>query len=175
MAYRLACELSEKITAIAPISGIAPLDKIPDNCRPVRAVPIIHLHGALDPCVPINGGMCGGCFAKITGQDPTKDQWACDSLDSYLTAWQQRYALPTPKNILLNSIPCRESSNANTAIIECIDPTAGHTWPGGTYGRACENPSADSCNVIKKILGPLNQNISANELMWNFFQRYTLP
>jgi polyhydroxybutyrate depolymerase len=52
MAYRLACDLSEKITAIAVVAG-APVD---DTCTPVNPVSILHIHGNLDPTVPFHGG-----------------------------------------------------------------------------------------------------------------------
>ena len=52
MAYRLACDLSDKITAIAVVTG-AQMDP---TCNPTRPVSVIHLHGNLDPTVPFYGG-----------------------------------------------------------------------------------------------------------------------
>ena len=52
MAYRLACELSEKITAVAVVTGAL----VDDSCNPSKPVSAIHLHGNLDPTVPIQGG-----------------------------------------------------------------------------------------------------------------------
>lgn len=52
MAYRLACELSEKITAIAVVTGAL----VNDTCNPTKPVSVIHLHGNLDPTVPFHGG-----------------------------------------------------------------------------------------------------------------------
>jgi polyhydroxybutyrate depolymerase len=52
MAYRLACDLSEKITAIAVVTGAF----VDDTCNPAKQVSLIHLHGDLDPTVPYNGG-----------------------------------------------------------------------------------------------------------------------
>lgn len=64
MTYRIAAELSEMITAAAPVSGtiggkenrdapqfIIPIPKIP--------VPILHVHGKLDDMIPIEGGYYG--------------------------------------------------------------------------------------------------------------------
>jgi len=52
MAYRLACDLSDKITAIAVVAG-AQMDP---TCNPTKHVSVIHLHGNLDPTVPFYGG-----------------------------------------------------------------------------------------------------------------------
>ena len=52
MAYRLACDLSEKITAIAVVAG-ALMDP---TCTPTKPVSIFHIHGNLDPTVPFHGG-----------------------------------------------------------------------------------------------------------------------
>ena len=52
MAYRLACDLSEKITAIAVVSGAL----VDPTCSPTKPVSILHIHGNLDPTVPFHGG-----------------------------------------------------------------------------------------------------------------------
>ena len=52
MANRLACDLSDRIAAIAPVSGTYQFGEI---CSPVRPVPVIAFHGQDDPVVPYNG------------------------------------------------------------------------------------------------------------------------
>lgn len=47
--YRLACRLSEKIAAIAPVSGL--MADI-NNCGATRSVPVMHIHGTSDWLVP---------------------------------------------------------------------------------------------------------------------------
>jgi polyhydroxybutyrate depolymerase len=44
MAYRVACELSDRIAAIASVSGL--MDR--DDCRPARPVSILEMHGTED-------------------------------------------------------------------------------------------------------------------------------
>ncbi|MDE2335763.1 MAG: hypothetical protein KGL10_00455, partial [Alphaproteobacteria bacterium] len=64
MSYRLACQLSDKIAAVAPVSG----QRVFDDCHPKRAVAILHIHGTADPCALYNGGnACGGCFSHFLG------------------------------------------------------------------------------------------------------------
>lgn len=52
MAYRLACELSTRVTAI----GVAAGALVTDTCTPSRPVSALHVHGELDTVVPLAGG-----------------------------------------------------------------------------------------------------------------------
>ena len=52
MCYRLASELSDRIAAIAPVSGTMGMA----TCNPKRAVSVMHFHGTDDKVVPMEGG-----------------------------------------------------------------------------------------------------------------------
>lgn len=59
MAYRLACEMPEKIAAIAPVS----CTMMAADCHPARPMPVLHLHSVLDTKVPPQGGIgIGGYY-----------------------------------------------------------------------------------------------------------------
>jgi polyhydroxybutyrate depolymerase len=51
MSYRLACEMSGRIAAIAPVEGAQNVD-----CRPANPVSVVIFHGTADRLVPFNGG-----------------------------------------------------------------------------------------------------------------------
>lgn len=51
MSYRLACEVSDLIAAVAPVEGAQNL-----ACRPANRVSVIIFHGTADRLVPFNGG-----------------------------------------------------------------------------------------------------------------------
>ena len=54
MVYTLACFLSNKVAAFAPVSG----SMSPDDyqiCNPQRPIPVIHIHGTSDDSIPIQG------------------------------------------------------------------------------------------------------------------------
>src|SRR6266404_628642 len=53
--HRLACELSDKSAAIGPIAGTIP-PKIASDCRPIRPISVIEIHGTADPDSPWDGG-----------------------------------------------------------------------------------------------------------------------
>ena len=47
MSYRLACELSDKIAAIAPVAG-SYVSYMLNSCNPTHATPVLHIHGVAD-------------------------------------------------------------------------------------------------------------------------------
>jgi poly(3-hydroxybutyrate) depolymerase len=62
MAYRLACELSTRVTAI----GVAAGALVIDTCAPARPVSALHVHGELDTVVPLTGGNSLGIIFPST-------------------------------------------------------------------------------------------------------------
>ena len=55
MCYRLACEIPQKIAAIAPVAGSI-ASEISTTCSPVNVLNIIAINGEDDPIVPYKGG-----------------------------------------------------------------------------------------------------------------------
>ena len=51
MSYRVACEMSDQVAAIAPVEGALNVD-----CHPASPVSVIIFHGTADRLVPFNGG-----------------------------------------------------------------------------------------------------------------------
>ena len=56
MSYRLACELADDIVAI----GVQAAPLTYEGCSPSRPVSVLHVHGANDANVPIDGGVGSG-------------------------------------------------------------------------------------------------------------------
>ena len=50
MSYRMACDHSDKIAAIAPLAGLMLTD--PGDCDAADPVSVLHTHGTIDPDVP---------------------------------------------------------------------------------------------------------------------------
>jgi polyhydroxybutyrate depolymerase len=60
MSYRLACDLADKVTAIAVLAGAdAPAA---EDCTPSRPVSVLHLHGTADPLITYDGGQITAAF-----------------------------------------------------------------------------------------------------------------
>lgn len=153
MSYRLACEMPDRIAAIAPVAG--PLEM--KNCNPERAVSVIHFHGTKDEFAPYNGG---------TGKHSLQGQYF-NSVKNTLATWKIIDGLGNIKPEIINITPNVRSEAYRSKRAEFVLYTikdGGHTWPGGQFGF-----------LGKKFLGQMNMEISANEIMWEFFQRHHLP
>jgi polyhydroxybutyrate depolymerase len=155
MAYRLAAELSDRIAAIAPVAG--PMGT--EECRPARAVSVMHFHGDADAFAPFHGGrgrgLSGTDFHSVQhsidawvdangcGKTPTTTHLA-DREDDGTTVRQVRY----------------HSGRDNAEVVLVVVEGGGHTWPG-------REPRL-------RGLGPSTGDISANDTMWEFFQRHPM-
>jgi polyhydroxybutyrate depolymerase len=66
MAYRLACELSDKIVAIGVQSSAL---EIP-TCVPAQPVSVLHIHGAADQNIPLDGGIGPNAMSGVSFNRP---------------------------------------------------------------------------------------------------------
>jgi polyhydroxybutyrate depolymerase len=154
LAYRLASELSERIAAIASIAG--PMGT--DRCQPTRPVSILHFHGTADEFTPYAGGLGPKSLTTIVFRS------AADSVSCWVTSngCPERPQKSTIQAKEAGGFPVEKSvwgpGAAGTEVVLYTIHGGGHTWPGriplGTY------------------LGPSATGISANELLWTFFERH---
>ncbi len=148
MSYRLACELSHKIAAIAPVAATMNVYA----CNPSRAIPIIHFHSYADSNVPFEGGIGSGVSNHYN-----------PPVDSVLNAWAGKNTCGIRNDTMhkgTDYLSIRWTSCKCTyeeILYASFD--GGHSWPGGK-----KTPVGDSGSVY----------INANDLMWDFFQKYTL-
>ena len=148
MSYRLACELPDKIAAIAPVA--ASMSMV--TCNPSRPVPVIHFHSYLDMNVPYQGGIGDG---PSDHYNPPQD--------SVLSAWSEIDNCGIEKDTVVNNDEYTHTQWRNCdcsyEIHHYITRDGGHSWPGGQ----------------QTITGdPVSAYINANDLMWAFFQQYSL-
>jgi polyhydroxybutyrate depolymerase len=66
LAYRLACELSDRIAAVALQSGTMEIS----SCAPSKPVSLLHIHGTADTNVPIDGGKGSTSIANVPFASP---------------------------------------------------------------------------------------------------------
>ncbi|MEQ8457878.1 MAG: alpha/beta fold hydrolase [Sandaracinaceae bacterium] len=57
MSYRMACELSDRISGIVSLAGSDYLE--PDACVPENPVAVLQIHGDMDPTIAYDGGSIG--------------------------------------------------------------------------------------------------------------------
>jgi len=126
LTYSLACELSEKIAAIAPVAGTMP-EKFALKCP--EPIPFMLIHGTEDKMVPWNGGEAGG--GRVLSAPETIKRWV--TLNSCPTSPQITYEPDKDVNdgtkVRREAYgPCQKGSGVVLYAIE----GGGHTWPGGT-------------------------------------------
>ncbi|MBK9176149.1 MAG: T9SS type A sorting domain-containing protein [Flavobacteriales bacterium] len=148
MSYRLACELSERIAAIAPVAATMTIAA----CQPARPVPVISIHSYLDESVPYLGGVGNGVSNHYNSpQDSVLNAFAAHANCTVLNDTVQHDASMTV--IRWHDCDC------GAEVITYRTQDGGHSWHGG---------------IGTGIGDPPSQTVSANDLMWDFFQQHTL-
>jgi polyhydroxybutyrate depolymerase len=159
MSSRLACELNNRIAAIAAV-GAAMGKGMP--YQPNKPIPVMYIQGTTDPLVPFTGGtMTKGARYGIYGHEEVLKLWAAtDNCNPNPVITD----LPDNANDG-TSIIKEEYTNKATGVkvIGYTITNGGHTWPDGTQ------------YLPKHIIGGVSHNLDACEVIWDFFKGYALP
>ncbi len=159
MTYRLACELSEKITAVAPVIATMPVDQI---CNPSKVMPIHIIVGTEDVFVPFEGGeMERGAGGFITSADSTFKRWGelngCDQ-EIVSKDWTDQHDDGTTVSTLRFE-GCHDSISEHTVLM--LIEGGGHEWMG-----------ASGLSVANKGDGNKCLEIEATDVIWDFFSEF---
>jgi len=151
MSYRIGCELSGKIAAIAPVAGALNLEE----CKPTHPVSVIIFHGTEDKHVLYKGG-------KPLRQADRNER--IDRSVSYAVSfWVGHNKCSVNPKVDENGSIIKEAhgncENGSDVVLYTIKGE-GHTWPGGKKGGY---PGAD------ESIG----EISATDIMWDFFKNHS--
>jgi len=167
MSVRLACSLSSRIAAIAPVAGSyypqLSLDEPPgpfhnpsETCPDTRPVPVIAFHGTADGSVPFGGGSLGLITFRLPIDNTTPDDDAMQSWAAHNGCTSGRSeSVVSPEVNLVTYTNCDEGAD----VLLYVVGGGGHTWPGA---------------ISVPGLGYTTQDISATDLMWEFFQQHPL-
>ena len=155
MSYLLASELSDRIAAIAPVGG--PMGT--ETCKPKRSVSVIHFHGTDDEHAPFKGGK---------GKGPSGTEFY--SVEHSIQAWvkangceKEPVVMKLPDTAKDGTTITRKtygSGKDGAEVVLIVIEGGEHTWPG-------QEPRL-------KALGKSTKNISANDLMWEFFEKHPM-
>jgi polyhydroxybutyrate depolymerase len=151
MSHKLACEATDRIAAIASVSGTMTTAAL-GLCQPSRPVPVLQIHGTADGVVAYNGS-----FANLP-------------VENILSYWNNHNACPSlADTVQLPDLVSEGSTVQQITRYPCADSTevrllkiigGGHTWPGGTGIGG---------------IGNTNRDINASREIWTFFSRFSLP
>jgi polyhydroxybutyrate depolymerase len=115
LSHRLACELSGRIAAVAPVAGVLGVA----TCNPTRPMSVFQLHGTLDALVPYAGNPSMG-FPSVM---QTLSAWAGRSGCSVTPRETSKKGEVT----CVTFDGCKGGAEVNLCTVE----GGGHTWPGG--------------------------------------------
>jgi polyhydroxybutyrate depolymerase len=154
MCYRLAAEMSDRIAAIAPVAGTVTVDE----SRPKRPVPVMHFHGKADNIVPFDGlGENAPKFLPFKSVEESVAIWCeingCSDAPTITE-------FPDKEDDGTTVQQKRWSGKDGAEVVLIVIEGGGHTWPG-------KEPPVE-------FLGKSTLDISANDLIWEFFQNHPM-
>lgn len=149
LTYRLACEMSDRITAIAPVAGTLTL---PD-CRPQHPVALLHIHGSQDQHVPFEGGR-----GKYTARKVERYRSAKEGIEILRKVSGAGSEVRSQR--LSDDTQCYYYAGGKAPIGYCIVEGGGHAWPGAEKKRWQEMRDVQ-----------VTRSFSVTELIWEFFEQ----
>jgi polyhydroxybutyrate depolymerase len=155
MCYRLADELSDRITAIAPVAGTMAIAE----AKPNRPVPVMHFHGTADRIVPFGGPKGTPKFLTFKSVEETVRIWAKINGCKEEPVVEQLEDKAEDGTTVTKKTYSPQEGSAEVILVEIEG--GGHTWPG------VEPPVP--------FIGKSTKDISANDMIWEFFERHRLP
>ena len=149
MSFLLACQLSEKIAAVASVTGSMTPETF-DACNPQHPTPILQIHGTNDEIVPYNGASWSRSIEDVM------DYWVnynnCDEPPSTVVFPDID---PTDGSTVEHIVYQNGDNNVTTEHMKVLGGR--HTWPGSAYN-----------------FPGTNQDISASTEIWEFFSRFDI-
>ncbi len=152
MSYKLACQLSHRIAAIASVAGTLSTNTV-EECNPQHTMPVLQIHGTNDELAPFNGTT--GWYSISNTLDYWADFNACNQVDT----------LPMPDIETTDGCTVEKISYSNCSgdskILFFKVNNGGHSWPSATSDFSWS--------------GNRNLDINASVEIWNFFKQYENP
>lgn len=164
MTSLLACRMADRFAAVAPVAGA----HVFENCEPAEPMPVLAIHGTVDPILRFNGGI-GDLDGLMSGvaEAPTSTAVADlhgDGYPRHVADWAARNgcdADPTDErvteHVVRRTFDCPDGADVEFHVVE----GGGHSWPSSEFSRS-----------IERIVGPTTFEIDATEMAWEFFQRF---
>lgn len=151
-AYRIACEMSNRIAAVASVAGLM-TDSTLIYCDPSRNVPVLHIHGTKDHIMRYKG------MKQAFGAEEVVKLWAlknqCENGPDTIQI-PNRSKSDHTKTMLIKYKHCAGGTQVWFYKIK----DGGHTWPGGAKAF--------------KLFGRKSKDFSGSQAIWDFFKQFTL-
>ena len=164
MSFRLACEIPEKIAAIAVVTACMPEDLVL-TCSTARAVPVLVIDGNNDPLMPWDGGRVGFFgvvnLGRVLSVAETVSFWVkhnnCETSPAVtpLPDFDPGDGTKVTKEVYGNG-------DNNSEVVLYTVMSGGHTWPDGWQ------------YLPESIIGKTSRDINANEAIWGFLKKHSI-
>ncbi len=149
MSYKLACELPEKITAMASVAGTMWRNQEP-VCQPDYAVPVLQIHGTDDMIVGFDGNDHFASSEEVVKFWKLKNG-CTDSGEVEVLLRTDKRGEPLVERVVYG--PCLDQSE----VVMMVLHGGGHIWPGST---------------VPSIFSEFFSEFEASEEIWLFFSRF---
>jgi polyhydroxybutyrate depolymerase len=157
MSVRLACDLSETISAIGVVAATMGAD-LATRCAPTRPVSVIQMNGTQDSLVPYGGGRVavpGG--GRILSAEAAVERWL------ELNSCGRRAAIALlPDSASDDGARTRRSvysgCRGGAEVVFYRIEGGGHTWPGS--------------RMPVRVLGRTTRDFDASQVIWEFFSNH---
>ena len=144
MSFLLACQLSDRIAAIASVTGSMTIETYND-CNPMRPVPVLQIHGDADDVVAYDGLPFSKAIPEVL------DYWVANNECETTAMTMELEDINTTDNSTVSTLDFPNGLQC-TSVNHFRVHGGGHTWPG-VWG---------------------NLDISASDEVWNFVSQYNL-
>ncbi|MAU12721.1 MAG: esterase [Anaerolineaceae bacterium] len=152
MAFRLACDVSERIAGIAPVVALVPANI---TCEPPNPVSVLLMNGTDDPLVPWQGGT----LLRDRGEDLST--WESMALWAGINRCSEEIEAETLPNTVLRDLTLTQVhtyQNCDVPTVLYEVGNGGHTWPG------------DEHSLPRFIVGRTSLDFDASEVIADFFE-----
>ena len=161
MSFRLACELPDKIAAIAPVDGGIPVNGL-SRCTPDKPVSVLAINGTKDPLVHWEGGEVTGPFGykklgRVLSPLQTVEFWVARDHCSLQADSTLLPDVDPDDGTRVTKYEYRDGKQNSRVDLYAVRG-GGHTWPGGEQ------------YLPAWIVGKTSRDINACVIIWDFFR-----
>jgi polyhydroxybutyrate depolymerase len=149
MSYTLACELSNRIAAIASVTGAMNLNQS-STCNATHQMPVMEIHGTADGTVAYNGSSWIGATSNTLNYWATFNNCAIPAIMSNVPNTNTVDGCTAEHYVYQNGL-----NGVEVEHYKIIG--GGHTWPGAPI-----------------TAGVTNRDIDASTKIWEFFMQYDI-
>jgi polyhydroxybutyrate depolymerase len=163
MTYRLGCERSDRLAAIAPVDGAIP-EEVAPRCSPSMSLPVLVINGTDDPLVHWEGGDVTGPFgrrtmARVLSVQKSVRFWVARNECSLTPVVAHESDLDPSDGTRIRREYYGMGRDGAEVVLYAVEG-GGHTWPGGKQ------------YLPAFVIGKTSRDMDACRVIWEFFMKH---